>query len=114
MAGVDIDVDSDEFQEWYSACTTFPAQAISEAQHQINTTINKYVEGGTWNRTNRQKQEYFYGTERSRDLKNTLQNRLSKVRSGLQSQLSEEISKPIYNNATFIEVQITSRYLSVW
>ena len=45
MAGVEINVDSDEFQEWYRAFTTFPAQAISEAQHQISTTINKYVEG---------------------------------------------------------------------
>ena len=97
MAGVEIDVDSDEFQEWYRAFTTFPSQAISEAQHQINTTINnKYVEGG--NRTTRQKQGYFYGTECWRDLKITLQNRLSKVKSGLRSQLSEEISKPIYNN----------------
>ena len=33
----------------------------------------------------------------------TLQNRLSKVKSGLRTQLSEEISKPIYNNSTFIE-----------
>ena len=45
MAGVEIDVDSDEFQEWYREFTTFPAQAISEAHYQINTTINKYVEG---------------------------------------------------------------------
>ena len=45
MAGVEIDVDSDEFQEWYRAFTTFPSQAISEAQHQINTTISKCVEG---------------------------------------------------------------------
>ena len=46
MAGAEIDVDSDEFQEWYRVFTTFQAQAISEAQHQINMTINKYVEGG--------------------------------------------------------------------
>ena len=48
--GVEIDVDSDEFQEWYRVFTTFPAQAISEAQHQVSTTINKYVKVG--NRTN--------------------------------------------------------------
>ena len=85
--------------------TTFPARAISEARHQISTTINKYVEGG--NRTNRQKQGYCYGTERWRDLKITLQNRLSRVKSGLQLelQLSEEISNPIYNNATFIDAR---------
>ena len=97
MAGVEIDVDSAEFQEWYRAFTTFPSQAISEAQHQINTTISKYVEGG--NRTNRQKQGNVYGTERWRDLKITPQNRLSKVKSGLHSQLSEEIPRPIYTNA---------------
>ena len=102
MAGVEIDADSDEFQEWYRVFTTFPSQAISEAQHLINTTINKYVEGGN-HRTNRQKQGYYYGTERWRDLKITLQNRLSKVKSGLRSQLSEAIVKPIYNNTTFIE-----------
>ena len=45
MAGVEIDVDSDEFQEWYRAFTTFPSQAISEAQRQIDTTICKYVKG---------------------------------------------------------------------
>ena len=78
MAGVEIDVDSDEFQEWFRV---FPAQAIAKAQHQISTTINKYVEGG--NRTNRQKQGYFYGTMRWRDLKVALQNRLFKVKSGL-------------------------------
>ena len=96
-------LDSDEFQEWYRAFTVFPSQAISEAQHQINTTINKYVEGR--NRTNRQKQGYYCGTERWRDLKITVQNRLSKVKSGLRSQLSEEIAKPTDNNATFIEMR---------
>ena len=29
QAGVEINVDSDEFQEWYRAFTTFPGQAIS-------------------------------------------------------------------------------------
>ena len=81
----------------------FPAHAIPEAQHQINTTINKNVEGG--NRTIRQEQGYLYGTECWRDLKIGLENRISKVKSGLLSQLSEEISKPIYNNATFIDAQ---------
>ena len=57
MAGIEIEVDSNEFQEWYRAFTTFPSQAISEAQYQINAVINKYIEGG--NRINRQKQSYF-------------------------------------------------------
>jgi hypothetical protein len=65
--------------------------------------INKYIEGG--NRTNRQKQSYFYATERYRDLKIILQNKLVKVKSSLRSQLSEEIAKPIYNSATFIDAR---------
>jgi hypothetical protein len=93
-------VDSDEFQAWYREFTTFPSQAISEAQYQINAVINKYIEGG--NRTNRQKQSFIYATERYRDLKIILQNRLVKVKSSLRSQLSQEIDKPIYNSATFI------------
>ena len=83
MAGIEIEVDSDEFQEWYKVFTTFPSQAISEAQYQINAVINKYIKGG--NRTNRQKQSYIYGTECYRDLKIILQNLLSKVKSGLRS-----------------------------
>ncbi len=59
-AGIEIAVDSDEFQAWYKAFTMFPLQAISEAQYQINAVINKYIEGG--NRTNCQKQSYFYAT----------------------------------------------------
>ena len=62
MAGIEIEVDSDEFQAWYREFTTFPSQAISEAQYQINAVIIKYTEGE--NRTNRQKQSYFYATER--------------------------------------------------
>ncbi len=103
MAGVEIDVDSDEFQVWYRAFITFPSQGISEAQYQINAMINKYVEGG--NRTNLQKEDYSYGTECFRDLKIAPQNRLWKVKSGLHSQLSEEeeIAKPIYNHAACID-----------
>ncbi len=67
MAGIEIEVDSEEFWEWYTAFTTFPWQAISEAQYQINAVINKYMEDG--NRTNRQKQSYLYGMERYRALK---------------------------------------------
>ncbi len=39
MAGIEIEVDSDEFQEWYREFTTFPSQAISEAHYQINAVI---------------------------------------------------------------------------
>ncbi len=63
--------------------------------------INKDIEGE--NRTNHQKQSYFYATERYRDLKIIHQNRLAKVKSSLLSQLSDEITKPIYNKTTFLE-----------
>ena len=103
MAGIEVEVDSDEFQAWYREFTTFPSQAISEAQYQINAVINKYIEGG--NRTNRQKQSYFYATKRYRDLKIILQKSLVKVKSSLRLQLSEETAKPIYNSTTFIEAR---------
>ncbi len=54
MAGIEIEVDSEEYQAWYREFETFPSQAISEAQYQINAVINKYIEGR--NRANRQKQ----------------------------------------------------------
>ena len=65
--------------------------------------INKCIEGG--NRTSRQKQNYLHGTERYRDLKIILQDRLAKVKQSLSSQLFEEIAKPIYNSTTFIEAR---------
>ncbi len=49
MAGIEIEVISDEFQEWHKAFTLFPSQKNSEAQYKINLVINKYIEGG--NRT---------------------------------------------------------------
>ncbi len=43
MAGIEIEVDSEEFQAWYREFTTFPSQAISEAQYQIDAAINRYI-----------------------------------------------------------------------
>ncbi len=45
MAGVEIGVDSDEYQEWYRELTTFPAAFISKAEHKISEIINKSMEG---------------------------------------------------------------------
>ena len=39
MAGVEIDVDSDEDQAWYQSFTKFPLQAIFEAQHKISRIL---------------------------------------------------------------------------
>jgi hypothetical protein len=35
MAGVDIDVDFDEFQEWYKAFTAFPKLAIQSSTNTL-------------------------------------------------------------------------------
>ncbi len=80
-AGVEIDVDSDEFQEWYHSFTRHPQAAIFEAQHQIREILNKYFEES--NCANRQKQSYFYATEKWRDIKIALMNKLAKVKSHL-------------------------------
>ena len=78
MAGVEIDIDSDEYQEWYTSFSKFPPPAIFEAQHQISEILIKYFEVS--NRTKRQKQSYFYATERWRDIKIALMNSQQKVR----------------------------------
>ena len=44
MAGVEIDVDSNAFKEWHRVFTTFPARAISEAHHQISTSLYDYLQ----------------------------------------------------------------------
>ncbi len=67
MAGVEIDVDSKEFQDWFTAFTRFPLAAIFDAQHKISEILNKYFEES--NRANRQRQSYYYATERWRDIK---------------------------------------------
>ena len=56
MAGVDIDIDSDEYHAWYISCFKFPPPAIFEAQHTISEILSKYFEDS--NRTKRQKQSY--------------------------------------------------------
>jgi hypothetical protein len=65
MAGIEIEVDSDEFQAWYKAFTMFPLQAISEAQYQINALINKYIEGG--NRTEAELFLCYRASQRTED-----------------------------------------------
>jgi hypothetical protein len=44
MAGVEIDVDSDEYQAWYTSFSKFPPPAIFEAQHKIIEILIKYFE----------------------------------------------------------------------
>ncbi len=93
MAGLEIVCDSDEYQAWHQSFTKFPPAAIFEAQHQISHILNDYIEEP--NRYKHQKKSYYYATERWRDIKITLMNKLVKVTAYLRSQLSDELVKPI-------------------
>ena len=55
--------------------------------------------------TKRQKQNLNYATERWRDTKITLQNKLAKIKSKLQSQICDELCKPITEHKSFIEIR---------
>ena len=52
MAGVDIEIDSDEFQSWYISFSKYPPGAIFEGQHKISEILSKYFEES--NRSKRQ------------------------------------------------------------
>ncbi len=96
MAGVEISVDWEEFQEWYDEFTKFPPAAIFDAQHKISESLNKYFEES--NPANSQKQSYYYAMERWRDIKIALMNKLAKVKSHLLEQLSQEICKQMMDH----------------
>ena len=103
MAGVEIDLDSDEFQAWHLAFSKFPPPAIFEGQHKISEIISKYFEDS--NRSKRQKQNYYYATERFQDIKIALMNKLYKIKSTLRLQLSDELCKPITDHKSFVEIR---------
>jgi hypothetical protein len=76
------------------ASTRFPPAAIFDAQHKISEILNTYFEES--NRANRQRQSYYYATERWRDIKIALMNKLAKVKSHLQ--IGDVISLfPVYS-----------------
>ena len=81
MAGVEIDLDSDEFQAWHLAFSEFLPPVIFESQHKISEILSKYFEDS--NRSKSQKQSYYYATERYRDIKISLMNKLYKIKSTL-------------------------------
>jgi hypothetical protein len=54
---------------------------------------------------NRQKQSCYYATERWKDIKIALMNKLAKVKSHLRAQLSEEICKPMTDHKSYVEVR---------
>jgi hypothetical protein len=47
MAGVDIDVDSQEYQAWYLSFAKILPAAIFEFQHNISEILNKHFEEST-------------------------------------------------------------------
>ena len=81
----------------------FQPQAIFEAQHKISEILINYFEES--NRTKRQKQSYYYATERWRDIKIALMDKLANVKSTLRSQLSDELCKPITDHKSFVEIR---------
>ena len=44
MAGIEIDLDSDEYQAWYISFSKFPPPANFEGQHKISEILSKYFE----------------------------------------------------------------------
>jgi hypothetical protein len=79
MAGVEIDIDSDEFQAWYRSFSQFPPPAIFEGQHKISEILSKYFEEPNRSRSHKQSY-YYYATERWRDIKIALMNKLYKIK----------------------------------
>ena len=103
MAGVEIDIESEDFQAWYAGFTKFPPGAIFEVQHKISEILSKYFDEPT--RSKRSDKNYFYATERFRDIKVVLMNKLHKIKSTLQSQLYEELCKLINDHKSFVETR---------
>ena len=88
---------------WYVGFSKFLPPAIFEGQHKISEILTKYFEEP--NRSKRQAQSNYYATERLRDIKISLMNKLYKIKSTLRSQLNEELSKPITDHKTFVDVR---------
>ena len=67
---------SDDYQGWYTSLSKFPPPAIFEAHHKISEILTKYFEESNRTKvTKRQKQSYYYATERWRDIKIALINK---------------------------------------
>ena len=79
-----------------------------ESQHKNSEELNKYFVVS--NRTKCQKQSFYYATERWRDIKVALLNKLAKVKSELQSQLSDELCKPITDHKSFLKSWIPRQH----
>jgi hypothetical protein len=103
MAGVEIDIDSDEFQAWYLAFTSFPPSALLESHTKLNEILGLYFEDR--NRTSQKKQVPLYAVERWRDITFVLQNNLTKIMSKLRTNLATEASQPIRSHMQFLHAR---------
>ena len=112
MAGVEIDVDSNEYQSWYISFSKFQPQAIFEAQHKISEILTKYFDDS--NRTKRQKQSYYYATELWRDNKIPLMRKLRKIKSTLRLQLSDDFASLLQTTNHLSKFETTMSFLLVW
>jgi hypothetical protein len=103
MAGVEIDTDSDEFQAWYLALTSFPPSALLESQAKLNEILGRHFEDT--NRMARKKQGHLNAVEQWRDIKIVLQKKLTKIKSKLRTNLAIEISKPIRSHKQIVHAR---------
>ncbi len=103
MAGVEIDTNSDEFQAWYLAFTSFPPSAMLESQAKLNKILGRHFEDT--NQTGRKKQGSLYAVEQWRNIKFVLQNKLTKIKFTMQTNLATEISKPIRSHEQFVHAR---------
>jgi hypothetical protein len=103
IIGVEIDTDSDEFQAWYLAFTSFPPSALLESQAKLNDNLGRHLEDT--HRTGRKKQGPLYAVELWRDIEIVLQNKLTKIKSKLRTNLAMQISKPIRSHKQLIHAR---------
>ncbi len=75
------------------AFTSFPPSALLKSQAKLIEILGRHFEDT--NRTGRKKQGPLYAVELWRDIKIVLQNKLTKIKSKLRTNLATEISKPI-------------------
>ncbi len=79
----------------------------------LNTRLVKYSIRNfeESNSANHQKQSYYYATETWRDIKIALMNKLARVKSHLQAQLSAELCKLMTDHKSYIEVRDSTELL---
>ena len=75
----------------------------THAQHKISEILNKHFEES--NHANSQRQIYYCTKERWRDISIALMNKLAKVKSHLQAQLSEELCILMTGHKSYVEVR---------